>query len=88
MDPSHQIELAGFPAEVEVTHEALVDGLLLRAVREERGLELLITAEALGMYGEGPAVSLGLTQLSRALEGELPRKQDDGGFARKVFVGD
>ncbi|SEI58791.1 hypothetical protein SAMN04488058_10158 [Deinococcus reticulitermitis] len=88
MDPTHQIELAGFPPEVQVTHEEGPGGLLLRARSAGRGLELLITAEALGMYGEGPAVSLGLSQLLRAVEAGLPDIEPGVSPARVVFVGD
>lgn len=87
-DIQHQIELAQFPADVVVTHFSEGAGEVFRAERGGRGLELLLTPEAVKMYGEGPSISLVLTTLKRALDQELPPALPGGAFERTVFKGD
>lgn len=83
----HQIDLTGFPAGVTVTHERGTQGVLLRAEKGERGLELWLTDEAMKMYGPGPAVTMALSHLKQAVEAGLPEKEE-GAYHRAVFLGD
>ncbi len=87
-DFQHQIELAQFPPDVQVSHFREGGGQVFRAERGGRGLELLLTDEAAKMYGEGPSVSVVLGLLKRALDKELPPAVPGGGFVRTVFRGD
>lgn len=84
----HQIELAHFPADVQVSHEQSSEGVLLRAEQDGRGLELWVTDEAFKMYGAGPAVTMALTHLKQAAEAGLPEKEEGGTYHRAVFLGD
>ena len=83
----HQIDLTGFPAGVTVTHEQAIEGVLLRAEQEGRGLELWLTTEAMKMYGPGPTVAMALSHLKQAVEAGLPEKEE-GRYHRAVFLGD
>ncbi|WP_291422970.1 hypothetical protein [Deinococcus sp.] len=87
-DIRHQIELAAFPAGVQVTHYAEGDSWVIRALQGRHGMEILLTEEAAKMYGEGPAVNLALTRLKHAAAQELPPMRPDGTFERAVFLGD
>ncbi len=93
MDFAKQVELAHFPAGVAVTVREVPGGLLFRAARAgeeppQRGLELLLTHDAVKMYGEGPTVTLALERLKKVSEAGLPAVQADGTYQRAVFVGD
>ncbi|MDV6374412.1 hypothetical protein [Deinococcus arenicola] len=93
MDFAKQVELAQFPAGVAVTVREVPAGRMFRAVQSgegqpERGLELLLTTDAVKMYGAGPTVLLALERLKKAAEAGLPAVQEDGAYARTVFVGD
>lgn len=84
------IERAGFPEGVEV--RTYTEGLnrVFRATEAggERGFEVLLTDDAVRMYGEGPAVATILKRLhDRAAEG-LPAARAPGEDEREVFVGD
>ncbi len=83
----HQIDLAAFPADVQVTHVP-GPGVVLRATQGGRGLELQVTPDAQRIYGEGPALSAALAQLKQAAAQGLPEAHPDGSFERLVFIGD
>ncbi len=93
MDFAKQVELARFPAGVVVTVRGTPQGRLFRAAWAEegqpkRGLELLLTTDAVKMYGEGPTVVLALESLKKAAQAGLPAVGADGTYQRAVFVGD
>ncbi|MBZ9751197.1 hypothetical protein K7W42_10005 [Deinococcus sp. HMF7604] len=85
----HQVELANFPAGVQVT-QVPGPGLVLRVTTQgdTQGLEVQLTDEAARLYGEGPAVAVTLERLKQAAETGLPAPHADGSFERLVFVGD
>ncbi|MFC4638614.1 hypothetical protein [Deinococcus hohokamensis] len=92
MNFDQQVAAAGFPEDVQVTREDRLDGLLFRALqgepgRRQRGAELLLTPEAVRLYGEGPATAMVLTRLLAEVDAGLPVAQN-GLFERIVFVGD
>ncbi|MDL2345327.1 hypothetical protein QOL99_14385 [Deinococcus sp. MIMF12] len=90
MDFPDLIAREGFPPGVTV--ERLPDphgGVFrVRTVDGARGLDLLLTGEAVEMYGEGPTLALVLRQLRLAAEAGLPGQDAAGGYERQVFVGD
>lgn len=88
MDFAKQVELAGFPAGVAVTVRVTPEGRVFRAEQAGRGLELLLTTDAVKMYGEGPTVALALERLKKVSEAGLPDVAADGTYQRAVFVGD
>lgn len=88
MDFARQVELAHFPAGVAVTVRETVEGRIFRAAQAGRGLELLVTTDAVRMYGEGPTVALALERLRKVSEAGLPEVDEDGIYQRAVFVGD
>lgn len=90
MDLQAQIERENFPTGTEVTTFAEAQGRVFRvtAQEEERGLDILLTAEAVQMYGEGPTLALVLGRLRAAAEAGLPPMQASGEYVRQVFVGD
>lgn len=87
-DFAHQVELARFPAGVQVSSQVSGPDLLLRAEQGSAGAELLLTAAAIKMYGEGPSVFMALSRLKHAAEQGLPPLHPDGTFERLVFQGD
>ncbi|MFC4426347.1 hypothetical protein [Deinococcus navajonensis] len=87
MNFEQQVAAAGFPEDVQVTRETLLDGHLFRAVQDQRGAELLLTEEAVRLYGLGPATAMVLTRLLAEVDAGLPEPQN-GRFERIVFVGD
>ncbi|MBB6016007.1 hypothetical protein ACFP9V_11295 [Deinococcus radiopugnans] len=88
MDFARQVELAHFPAGVMVTVRQTPEGRIFQAVQAGRGLELLVTTDAVRMYGEGPTVALALERLKKVSEAGLPEVGEDGTYQRAVFVGD
>ncbi|CAM3447157.1 DUF3509 domain-containing protein [Deinococcus saxicola] len=88
MDFARQVELARFPAGVTVTVRQTPDGRIFQAAQSGRGLELMVTTDAVKMYGEGPTVALALERLSKVSEAGLPEAGEDGSYVRAVFVGD
>lgn len=84
----HQVELAEFPAGVEVSAHPEGPGWRLRAQAGSGGLELLLTDGAAEMYGDGPALSAALSQLRRQALAGLPEAHPDGTLERLVFVAD
>ncbi|MFK7600614.1 hypothetical protein ACI3L1_00235 [Deinococcus sp. SM5_A1] len=93
MDFAKQVELARFPAGVMVTVRQTPEGRIFQAVRSgggqpERGLELMVTTDAVKMYGEGPTLLLALERLKKAAEAGLPTVGENGNYQRAVFVGD
>lgn len=89
MDLQTQIRQAGFPEGVEVHTLAEAQGRVFRVTGPgERGFEILLTDDAVRLYGEGPTVALVLKRLrERAGEG-LPPAHAPGEYERQVFVGD
>ncbi|QFP76038.1 hypothetical protein [Deinococcus sp. AJ005] len=88
MDFAKQVELARFPAGVMVTVRQTPEGRIFQAVQSGRGLELMVTTDAVKMYGEGPTVLLALERLKKAAETGLPAVGENGTYQRAVFVGD
>ncbi|MEW6423082.1 MAG: hypothetical protein AB1511_15405 [Deinococcota bacterium] len=90
MDLQAQIEREGFPPGTSVTTLPEPGGQLFRVTQAGggRGLELLLTDEAVRMYGEGPSLALVLGRLRERAEAGLPEAQAPGVYAREVFVGD
>ncbi len=90
MDLQVQIEREGFPSGTSVTRRPELGGQLFRVTQDGggRGLELLLTDEAVQMYGEGPALALVLSCLRKRAEAGLPVAQSPGVYMREVFVGD
>ncbi|CAM3576839.1 hypothetical protein [Deinococcus frigens] len=88
MDFARQVQLARFPAGVVVTVRGTPEGRIFQAAQPGRGLELLLTTDAVKMYGEGPTVALALERLKKVSETGLPAVGDDGTYVRAVFVGD
>lgn len=90
MDLQVQIEREGFPPATSVTRRPEPGGQLFRVIQDGggRGLELLLTDEAVQMYGEGPALALVLGRLRKRAEAGLPVAQSPGVYVREVFVGD
>ena len=84
----HQVELADFPAGVEISAHPEGPGWRLRAQGGGGGLELLLTDGAAEMYGDGPAFSAALSQLRLAAVQGLPAAHPDGTLNRLVFVAD
>ncbi len=88
MDFAKQVDLARFPAGVTVTVRQTPDGRIFQAVQSGRGLELMVTTDAVKMYGEGPTLLLALERLKKVSETGLPAVGEDGTYQRAVFVGD
>jgi hypothetical protein len=84
------VEREGFPTGTAVTAFAEAQGRVFRVTAREgeRGLDILLTAEAVQMYGEGPTLALILGRLRAAAEAGLPPVQASGEYMRQVFVGD
>lgn len=85
---AHQVELARFPTGVKVTLHPSGADHILRVEGDGTGAELLLTAGAMKMYGEGPSTSMALTVLKDAAQRGLPPRAADGTFERLVFPGD
>lgn len=83
-----QIELVGFPQQVQVSAVPDGAGYLLRVLQDGHGAELLVTPEAIKIYGEGPSVFTGLTRLKDVTEKGLPPLLPDGSCERLIFQGD
>ncbi len=92
MDVQTQIDRAEFPENVRVTTYEEMDGRIFRIMRREgetkRGLEILLTDEAVSMYGEGPMVATVLQQLQKHAEDGLPMVEAGQEYERLVFVAD
>lgn len=86
----HQVELAEFPAGVQVTAHPEGHGWKLRAANVDgsAGLDLLLTDGAADMYGEGPAFSAALVRLRQSAVTGLPAVRADGTLEQLVFVRD
>ena len=80
----------GFPAGTRVDQSDALEGRLFRVTGEAgaRGLEILVTRDALTMYGEGPVTALVLGRLRERAERGLPPTTAPGVYEREVFVGD
>ena len=78
----------GFPAGCEVTAFAEAGGRVFRVTQPGRGFELLLTGEAVAMYGEGPTLALVLGRLRAAAEDGLPPLEAGQSCVRQTFVGD
>lgn len=78
----------GFPAGSEVTTFAEPGGRVFRVTQPGRGFELLLTDEAVAMYGEGPTLALVLGRLRAAAEAGLPPLEAGQRCVRQTFVGD
>lgn len=88
MDFQALVERQGFPAGCEVTAFAAPGGRVFRVTRPGRGFELLLTDEAVAIYGEGPALALVLGRLRAAAEAGLPPLGPGQSCVRQTFVGD
>ncbi|MEF2279085.1 hypothetical protein V3W47_12315 [Deinococcus sp. YIM 134068] len=89
MDFRAQIEQAGFPEGVEVSVLGEPQGRVFRVTGPEgRGFELLLTDDAVRMYGEGPSVATVLKRLHDRVGEGLPPARSPGEYEREVFVGD
>lgn len=88
MDLQAQIEREDFPAGTQVTTYTEPGGRVFRAAQPGRGFELLLTDEAVGMYGEGPTLALVLGRLREAAEAGLPPLEPGQTCVRQTFVGD
>lgn len=90
MDFPELVAREGFPPGVTVERLPDPHGEVFR-VRDgdgTRGLDLLLTGDAVRMYGEGPTLALVLTRLREVAEAGLPEAGATGGYERQVFVGD
>ncbi|GAA4017419.1 hypothetical protein GCM10022631_32590 [Deinococcus rubellus] len=92
MDLQTQIDQTLFPEGVQVTTYEEMEGRIFR-IRQRKaevrhGLEILLTDEAVQMYGEGPMVATVLQQLKRHAEQGLPVVEAGQEYERLTFVGD
>jgi len=92
MDLQTQIDQTLFPEGVQVTTYEEMEGRIFR-IRQRRGevrhgLEILLTDEAVQMYGEGPMVATVLQQLQKHAEQGLPVVEAGQEYQRLTFVGD
>ena len=85
---AHQVELAQFPAGVRVTLHSSGPDHVLRVEGDGTGAELLLTAAAMKMYGEGPSTSMALGVLKEAAQRGLPPRAADDSLERLIFPGD
>ncbi|WP_104990745.1 hypothetical protein [Deinococcus sp. NW-56] len=90
MDFPALVSREGFPPGVTVERLPDPHGEIFRVRNGEgtRGLDLLLTDEAVRMYGEGPTLALVLTRLREVAETGLPEVGVASGYERQVFVGD
>ncbi|AWN23536.1 hypothetical protein DKM44_10120 [Deinococcus irradiatisoli] len=92
MDVQTQIDRAAFPEHVRVTTYEEMDGRIFRIMRREGdvkyGLEILLTDEAVNMYGEEPMVATVLQQLHQHAEQGLPVVEAGQEYQRLTFVAD
>lgn len=91
MDFQTQVKESGFPGSTRVDLTQTLEGRVFRVTGGEdgeRGLEILVTGEALEMYGEGPVTALVLGRLREAAKRGLPPAHAPGVYERQVFVGD
>ena len=92
MDVQSQINRAGFPEGMQVTTYEEVEGRVFRIRQRQgeirRGLEILLTDDAMQMYGEGPMVATVLQQLKKHAEDGLPLLEAGQEYERLVYVGD
>lgn len=69
-----------------------VGGTVFRIMRREAGvkygLEIVLTAEAIERYGEGPTIATVLHELRRHAEEGLPAVEPGQEYERLVFTGD
>lgn len=92
MDLQTQIDQTPFPEGVQVTTYEEMEGRIFRIRQRQgevrRGLEILLTDEAVQMYGEGPMVATVLQQLQKHAEHGLPVVEAGQEYERLTFVGD
>lgn len=88
MEFQEQVRAAGFPDEVDVTRREDGNDRIFRVLQGASGVELVLTAEACQMYGEGPSTALALTELRKAVDRGLPAVHLDGTLERLTLVGD
>ncbi|MFD1732440.1 hypothetical protein ACFSC4_17245 [Deinococcus malanensis] len=88
MEFQEQVRAAGFPDGMEVTRREDDDNRIFRVLQGAYGVELVLTAEACRMYGEGPSTALALTELRKAVDAGLPQVHLDGTLERLTLVGD
>ncbi|MPY65862.1 hypothetical protein F8S09_04005 [Deinococcus sp. SDU3-2] len=88
MDFPDLVAREGFPPGTQVTTFAAPGGRVFRAAQPGRGFELLLTDEAVEMYGEGPTLALVLGRLREAAEAGLPPLEPGQTCVRQTFVGD
>ncbi|WP_293910895.1 hypothetical protein [Deinococcus sp.] len=92
MDFQTQIDQAGFPADVRVSTYEEVEGRIFRIMRRvpegKQGLEILLSDDAVEMYGEGPMVVTVLKQLLERAEQGLPMVEAGQEYPRQTFVAD
>lgn len=86
-DIQHQISLAELPTNLGVTAQIEGSSVRLSATQDGGALELLVTEGAMKMYGEGPSISMALTELKKAAAQGLPQ-QGAGQQATEVLLGD
>lgn len=92
MDLQTQIDQTPFPEGVQVTTYEEMEGRIFR-IRQRHGdvrygLEILLTDEAVQMYGEGPMVATVLQQLQKHAERGLPVVEAGQEYERLTFIGD
>ncbi|MCP2013315.1 hypothetical protein L1280_000443 [Deinococcus sp. HSC-46F16] len=88
MDLPELVAREGFPPGTQITTFTEPGGRVFRAVQPGRGFELLLTDEAMQMYGEGPTLALVLGRLREAAEAGLPPLEPGQTCVRQTFVGD
>ena len=92
MDVQTQIDRADFPAGVQVTTYEEVEGRVFRIRSRQgdtrHGLEILLTDDAMKMYGEEPMVVTVLQELRKHAEAGLPVLQAGQEYERLIYVGD
>ncbi|GAA5511950.1 hypothetical protein Dcar01_00664 [Deinococcus carri] len=88
MDFQTQVEHEGFPAGAQVTTAGEPTGRVFRVTQGEGALEILLTDDAVKIYGEGPTRAMVLQRLREAAEAGLPPREAGGGCVRQVFLGD
>ncbi|TDE85327.1 hypothetical protein [Deinococcus sp. S9] len=88
MDFAELVAREGFPAGTQVTVLAEPGGRVFRATQPGCGFELLLTDEAVQMYGEGPTLALVLGRLREVAEAGLPPLEPGQSCVRQTFVGD
>lgn len=88
MDFEALVAREGFPTGTQVTVSAEPGGRVFRVTQPGCGFELLLTDEAVAIYGEGPTLALVLGRLREAAEAGLPPLEPGQSCVRQTFVGD